>query len=59
MVDGGQENLCASYDCEAGTEVTVYCNGGSKIGDTIKVMLRGSGRTLTMCEIRVYGLLVN
>ena len=54
MIDGGQEKLCASYSCETGDQVTVYCKG-SAIGDTIKVKLPGIGKTLTICEIIAYG----
>ena len=55
MVDGGQEKLCASYSCETGDQVTLYFNGGSAIGDTIKVKLPGLQKVLSICEIIAYG----
>ena len=56
MIDGGQEKLCASYNCETGDQVTLYFNG--VIGDTIKVKLPGATKVLTICEIMAYGNII-
>ena len=56
VVDGGDEKLCVSSGCQVGGEVTVFCDGGSQTGDTIKVLLQGTERYLTMCEIFAYGV---
>ena len=53
------QNQCVSYNCKAGSEISVLCNEGHQVGNIIKVIIPGSGKRLAICEIFAYGIRIN
>lgn len=39
----------------AGQTETYYCDGGWMEGRFVNIIIPGSGETLTLCEVEVYG----
>lgn len=43
------------YNTTAGKTDTYYCEGGWMEGRFVNIINPGSGKTLTLCEVEVYG----
>ena len=54
--DGGTEKLCGSHTCDTGQidVLPILCDS-DVIGDKLRVVLPGSERILSLCEVEAYG----
>ncbi|XP_034086282.1 uncharacterized protein LOC117555514 [Gymnodraco acuticeps] len=54
--NGNNNPRCASiFNIRAGKTYTYYCDGGSMEGRFVNVIIPGNMKTLTLCEVEVYG----
>ncbi|KAL3046183.1 hypothetical protein OYC64_004235 [Pagothenia borchgrevinki] len=54
--NGNNNPRCASiFKIRAGKTYTYYCDGGSMEGRFVNVIIPGNMKTLTLCEVEVYG----
>lgn len=54
--NGNNNPRCASIShIRAGKTYTYYCDGGSMEGRFVNVIIPGNRKTLTLCEVEVYG----